>query len=474
MAELLRGRGGVGPISIQRDPVDPATLNDRITGIVDHGHQDRPAPASVRSARRTIADRSADSAALGILIAEAVADFRDFMISERDAYSRSRLYPDDALTGRLLRGTCPVGRDVTAEALAAQLRDAGVRARIERHQAVEVFGARQGQQHGFITVRMGNRSYLVDPTFAQFFSESRNPRSDTQHSADVLRGSNAGLVFAQELLANGFVELTPENARLYAQALRVPAAQQESAAQRLLTGVGALLREEVGQGVRLTLGRPVADDGRVTVDRLLTRSLPERIAYLDGIRRDERASAGLRERASALRSAMARLQVRVSFAQETGARSNTTAAIGPRVAPTGSPSPMSRRAAIGQAIGAAAIPIHAAMTWAANFAFDRDIERRVANLTEQVHRAMRDPEADPSQGGLIVIITDRRQPMYPHTMNERDPGVLSEFFHYPAGSTAAEAVDSYRSQPQLTSGPGRFRTVENTLYYFVPPPVPMR
>src|SRR5262249_48847118 len=99
--------------------------------------------------------------------------------------------------------------------------------------------------------------YLVDPTFAQFLKPRMfgvvGGEGEGLFRGNILKTDLAGTRFARDLVRDGFVRLTPENARLYVRALGIPEANAGEMAERLLSGERALLTEKIGGPGRIGL-----------------------------------------------------------------------------------------------------------------------------------------------------------------------------------------------------------------------------
>jgi hypothetical protein len=154
-------------------------------------------------------------AAYRVLLRHVVEEFRDYMRA-RNASAGANV-GDEALAYNALRGNCGLGRDVTLESLASLARQASQPVEMRRIQLNSVVPG--AGDHTFFVVRFSRgQTYLVDPTFGQFMTP-RGPRGSRRYPANVLRGNVADTAFALELVQNGFVHLTPQNARRYIRAL---------------------------------------------------------------------------------------------------------------------------------------------------------------------------------------------------------------------------------------------------------------
>jgi hypothetical protein len=149
---------------------------------------------------------------------------------------------------------CGPGRDVSAASFGALASGSPKPITIARFQSLEVFGV---NKHAFNVVTFADGTqYLVDPTFAQFFHPA-TVKDPQKRSAQVLRGDPKGMKMALDLVRNGFVELTRDNAWFYARALGAAEDDASRVAENLFTGKRAVLVEQVGMGQKTAfkLGR---------------------------------------------------------------------------------------------------------------------------------------------------------------------------------------------------------------------------
>jgi hypothetical protein len=197
------------------------------------------ADAATNAAKETLrnpaASWAAKVAALRALVDRAISDYRAYRGAQRVSNNRS---PE--LTPEALAGACGSGRDVTAENIAALMRDSNIPVTIERYQIGD-FG--WGEQHGFLIVRAGGEAFLVDPTFGQFF----DPRGGTG-PAESMVASPGGMDMAGSVVRDGAVPLTPEVARAYVRGLGAPPDLVDYAAQSLIDGDYAMSTEVAGNG----------------------------------------------------------------------------------------------------------------------------------------------------------------------------------------------------------------------------------
>jgi hypothetical protein len=171
-----------------------------------------------------------------ILLRQTIADARTYIQAEQGR----------PLSWDVLHDRCGPGRDVSAASFGALASDSPQPISISRFQAKEVFGY---GKHGFSVVTFSDGTqYIVDPTFGQFLRPGTQMDPLKQATAQVLRGDPAGTKLATELVQNGFVPLTPENAKLYARGLGVPEAEAESLAKRLFKSEHTVITELVGGG----------------------------------------------------------------------------------------------------------------------------------------------------------------------------------------------------------------------------------
>jgi Domain of unknown function (DUF4157) len=177
----------------------------------------------------------------------ATAADREVLLRQTIVESRAYIQAREGrpLSYKTLTNCCGPGRDVSAASFGALASGSPKPITIARFQSLEVFGV---NKHGFTVVTFADGTrYLVDPTFAQFFYPATEP-DPQKRTAQVLRGDPNGTKMALDLVRNGFIELTRENARLYARALGVAEGDAERVAANLFTGKKAVHVEQVGMG----------------------------------------------------------------------------------------------------------------------------------------------------------------------------------------------------------------------------------
>ena len=121
----------------------------------------------------------------------------------------------EAFAPQNIAGACGYGQATSA----FHLQDLGVPAEdIHLHQAADAFG--DGFRHAFVVVKMPDgKPYLVDCTFRQFFQPDNEGPDRIGEPGRIMRADRRGRAIADELLANGFIELTDEVAAAYGRAL---------------------------------------------------------------------------------------------------------------------------------------------------------------------------------------------------------------------------------------------------------------
>jgi hypothetical protein len=188
----------------------------------------------VVQALRTLVDRA---------IAEFRADFTARAAMPKQVGSELVSTGERAkLDAHNLSGMCGGGRDITAEAILALVKDSAHEIWIERIQVAHL-GVPNKHAFSVITLADGTR-FLVDPTFAQFADVDKA----TTFSAEGMLSTVEGNKVAAELLRHGVVELTDDIARQYFMGLGADAAVAEATIPRLLGGAGTVLTEIVKDG----------------------------------------------------------------------------------------------------------------------------------------------------------------------------------------------------------------------------------
>jgi hypothetical protein len=186
----------------------------------------RPPPARVAQAQAALEAGTATAADMRVLVQQAASDTQIFLQGTRPK----------PLNAESLSGACGTGRDVSAASLGELGANSPRPIFLDRFQAEQVLGV---NRHGFSVVTFPDgQQFLVDPTFGQFRTGA----------GAVLGESAGGSRLARDLLRDGFVELTDENARLYARALGVAESDAAAMGRRLTQGESPLLTEVVGEG----------------------------------------------------------------------------------------------------------------------------------------------------------------------------------------------------------------------------------
>jgi hypothetical protein len=179
----------------------------------------------------------ATNQALEVIVERAVSDFRAYRGTEQANRGVGR-----ELSAANLRLICGEGRDVSADSIASFTIGSRSPVIVHRMQAANL-GIHEAQ-HGFNVVVLANgKGFIVDPTFAQFAD-----RSKAGFRAGGMLSHRRGLEIARNLLRDGFMPLTPANARAYAQGLGARPGEVDAAATRIMAGDPALLTEVVVDG----------------------------------------------------------------------------------------------------------------------------------------------------------------------------------------------------------------------------------
>jgi hypothetical protein len=224
----------------------------------------RPNPARVTQAQAALQAGTASAQDIRVLVQQAASDTRFFMQSGQPAG-----FTQNYMT---LCGACGTGRDISATSLAELSSHSPGPIFIDRFQAQEFLGT---AQHGYSVVTFPNGDqFLVDPTFGQFMRPGAGGVAN--FPGQVLRGSAEGSQFARDLLRDGFVPLTDQNAALYVRALGVSEARAPMMGRDLIGTQRPLISEVVGQGrvsnipdLEGRIGIPNVPD--YTVDEAITR-----------------------------------------------------------------------------------------------------------------------------------------------------------------------------------------------------------
>ena len=218
---LVAGRGAVEP------PTGAAF--ERSQTEVDLAHQILANPNS---------PSHAVNQALEVVVQRAVADYRTLRLNRP-----ARANTEPALTADELRGDCGPGRDVTADSIASHTIGSTSPLVVHRIQAAHL--GIPGAQHAFtLIIHPDGTGFLVDPTFAQFADQV----SGTTFRAEGMLSDPRAVLAARNLLRDGFVPLTPQNARDYALGLGATPAQADAVAARIIAGDASVLTEVVVNG----------------------------------------------------------------------------------------------------------------------------------------------------------------------------------------------------------------------------------
>lgn len=213
------GEGAALDQTLRLGPRAPRPTPDELSGALERLRAGRPTPADQE-----------------ILLRQTIADTRAYLQADV-----GRPLSWDAVAQR-----CGPGRDVSAASFGSLAADSPRPLSIYRFQSQEVFGV---NKHGFNVVTFADgKQYLVDPTFGQFLRPTGAVTRDVAATAERLTSDPQGLALARSLTENGFVPLTPENARLYARGLGVAESDADRLAGRLFRGENTTFRDAVGQG----------------------------------------------------------------------------------------------------------------------------------------------------------------------------------------------------------------------------------
>jgi hypothetical protein len=195
------------------DAVVAAAHRDFVTRFEGPNPQrEAPDPAAIVRARQELA-RLAPGQKLSAESARVLLD--ETVYAARQAIARE-LPGEDAFSARRMCGACGFGQAATAY----RLMELGVRPEdIRAIQAADVFG-NDGQRHAFLVAKLKDgKTYLIDTTFRQFFDSSSVGERRVGMSGALMRESEGGSRIADQILARGYVELTPEVAKAYGEAL---------------------------------------------------------------------------------------------------------------------------------------------------------------------------------------------------------------------------------------------------------------
>jgi hypothetical protein len=256
-------------------------IDAMLTGGVPIQH---PAPELVAKARLAFEQGTATAGDVELLMRKAMADARTVLATTdlphpsmlRDDWERFT-YDLAALSWYNVRGQCGTGRDYVATSLGTLLMDADHPVVFQRFQAKEVFGV---GKHAFAVVMVKDEpgwAFILDPTFAQFMRPPGRTLAMDEATANVLREHGTGAFMARDLLRDGFIPLTRENATLYARAMGAPEEQASAMGARLFHGEAAELTELVGGPERRP---PVTHITSNDIETFSVQELQSRVAEL--------------------------------------------------------------------------------------------------------------------------------------------------------------------------------------------------
>jgi hypothetical protein len=225
-------------------------LNDEVRALVAGRGTTAPpsgaaferSQAEVEWARQILANPDAHpnevNHALEVVVERAAADYRALLLGRHENSAR-----ETVLTADALRGACGEGRDVTADSIASLT--IGSRSPLVVHRIQAAHLGIEGAQHAFtVIITPEGRGFLVDPTFAQFADQIGGRTFTSQKMLSDPRAVMA----ARNLLRDGFVPLTPANARDYALGLGAQPNQVGDVAARIVAGDASVLTEVVLNG----------------------------------------------------------------------------------------------------------------------------------------------------------------------------------------------------------------------------------
>jgi hypothetical protein len=246
---MVRGSGAAGETAQALVDVEVVSrLNDEVRALVaGRGVAESPEGAAfersqsevelaARILQNPLSPPQAINQALQVIVERAVGEYRAFRTQELAGRGESGLTADN------LRGMCGDGRDITADSISALTIGSQSPVIVHRVQAAHL-GI--DAQHGFTVIILQDGSgYLVDPTFAQFADQISG---DTFTSEGMLSDPDA-VRAARDLLRDGFVPLTPENAQDYALGLGARPDQAARVAAQIVAGDASILTELVVDG----------------------------------------------------------------------------------------------------------------------------------------------------------------------------------------------------------------------------------
>jgi hypothetical protein len=214
---------------------------------------EHPSPEVVAKARLAFEKGAASPGDLDVLMKKAVADVRT-VLATSDVPHPSMTSEDwnkfvfdlASLSWYNVRNQCGPGRDYVATSLGTLMMNADQPIVLQRFQAREIFGV---GKHGFAVVTVKDEpgwAFILDPTFGQFMRPAGRTFQLQEATANVLREHPTGAFMARDLLRDGYIPLTQENAALYARAMGVPEDQAAAMGAKLMRGDAADLTEQVG------------------------------------------------------------------------------------------------------------------------------------------------------------------------------------------------------------------------------------
>jgi hypothetical protein len=238
------------PPRLPESGAPPRAIRDEIDNLLVRGPTvEHPPAETVAAAALAFRQGKGTLGDFEVLLKQAAADAR-LALSARTRLEgedhRQYVLDISELSWSYLTGKCGGGRDYLATSLATFAMDAETPLTIRRYQAANVFGV---GQHGFAVVEVPGEPparFLIDPTFAQFMRPKDVDFHLNQATANFLAEHPDGAFTARDLLRNGYMPLTQENAALYAQAMGVDPAEAAAVGTRLFGAENADLTELVG------------------------------------------------------------------------------------------------------------------------------------------------------------------------------------------------------------------------------------
>jgi hypothetical protein len=244
-------------------------LNQDLDALLTGGPPpQRPSATALSQAQANFKDNKATFDDYEVLLRQAVGDYHALQqadVVSPSAQSSTPADPKGKLSYKVLEGCCGRGRDVSSAALAEYARNSGQPIDILRHHTLKLFddNAFVGgfkNNHSFSVVKFFDQTYILDPTFAQFLEPGLLPTPGGSYgnfTATVLRDDPKGLQMMNDLVQNGFVPLTPNNAQLYTLAMGIDPAKVDSMSTRLTQNFRAIYYETAGAGLNPRLKESV-------------------------------------------------------------------------------------------------------------------------------------------------------------------------------------------------------------------------